>query len=170
MQNLEIKAWYTDFENAQRLSDAIGARKMWTKRQVDSYFVTKAGKLKLRQVENAPAELIAYQRPNAAAAALSDYFIYTSQNSDVLRQCLEHALGIDVNVVKTRTLYLWKNVRIHLDKVDGLGAFIEFEAVLDDHESPGTSQERIEFLLTHFQIQEHQLIDVGYYELLKEKS
>lgn len=32
-------------------------------------------------------------------------------------------------VSKARRLFLWEGVRIHLDQVDSLGNFIEFEAV-----------------------------------------
>ena len=45
---------------------------------------------------------------------------------------LAAALGIRTVVRKQRTVYLHKNVRIHLDAVDGLGTFLEFEAVMPD--------------------------------------
>jgi predicted adenylyl cyclase CyaB len=47
-----------------------------------------------------------------------------------LKAALTAALGICGRVRKRRDIYLWHNVRIHLDRVDGLGSFIEFEAVL----------------------------------------
>jgi adenylate cyclase, class 2 len=46
-----------------------------------------------------------------------------------LRAALSSALGIKVVVAKKRSLFLWNEVRIHLDEVKGLGNFIEFEAV-----------------------------------------
>jgi predicted adenylyl cyclase CyaB len=34
-------------------------------------------------------------------------------------------------VEKTRTLYLWKHTRVHLDEVTGLGSYLELETVMD---------------------------------------
>ena len=51
------------------------------------------------------------------------------------RRCCEAfdaALGTVVVVSKRRRLFLWEGVRIHLDEVEGLGSFVEFEAVLPD--------------------------------------
>jgi homotetrameric cytidine deaminase len=42
---------------------------------------------------------------------------------------LSDTLGVDVVVEKRRHLLLWETVRIHLDEVEGLGSFIELEAV-----------------------------------------
>ena len=157
MQNLEIKATYDDLDRARQLAMDLSAEKMWTKRQTDTYFIASVGKLKLRQVDDEPAELIAYQRPNESTAKLSDYLIYRSAQGTDLSHCLNHALGIDTKVIKKRTLFLWNNVRIHFDEVEELGAFIEFEAVLENSESLDISQERVEFLLKHFQIQKEHL-------------
>lgn len=46
-----------------------------------------------------------------------------------LRAALQAALSLRVVVAKRRRLHLWRGVRIHLDQVDGLGAFIELGAV-----------------------------------------
>ena len=44
-------------------------------------------------------------------------------------EALTETLGVDVVVEKRRHLLLWETVRIHLDEVTGLGAFVELEAV-----------------------------------------
>jgi homotetrameric cytidine deaminase len=46
-----------------------------------------------------------------------------------LREALDAALGTLVVVDKHRHLLLYENVRIHLDEVEGLGAFVELEGV-----------------------------------------
>jgi len=43
---------------------------------------------------------------------------------------LTDTLGVRGVVVKRRHIWLWQNVRIHLDEVSGLGTFVEFEAVI----------------------------------------
>ena len=68
---------------------------------------------------------------------------------------------------KLRTLYLWKNVRIHLDKVLGFGDFIEFKADLSENAGTEESEDRINFLRKKLQINDEHLIAKGYDELLK---
>lgn len=50
---------------------------------------------------------------------------------------LERALGLLGRVEKERSLWLYKNTRIHLDRVVGLGEYLELEIVL-----AGLSNER----------------------------
>ena len=140
-RNLELKARCADLARAARLAEGLGARREWTKRQTDTYFHVLRGRLKLREQDGNPAELIAYERPDEADVRASDYQIVTVPDPAALTSALARVLGVRVVVAKRRTLYLWHNVRIHLDEVDGLGTFIEFEAVLrtpeDEVASPG---------------------------------
>lgn len=168
MQNLELKARYHDLEKAAELAETLGATHEWTRQQIDIYFRVPAGKLKLRCVNGHDAELIAYQRPAVADAKVSDYIVHSEKNADSLERVLSHILPVEARIVKQRTLYLWNNVRIHLDHVEQLGVFIEFEAVLGKAEDVTASRQRIEFLSTHFAIQKKNLVTVGYFELLKD--
>ena len=61
---------------------------------------------------------------------------------DELAEALDAALGTVVVVSKRRRLFLWEGVRIHLDEVDGLGSFVEFEAVLPDAGDLATARVR----------------------------
>ena len=47
-----------------------------------------------------------------------------------LKETLAAACGTRAVVVKRGEIFLVEHVRIHLDEVDGLGDFLEFEAVL----------------------------------------
>jgi adenylate cyclase, class 2 len=98
---------------------------------------------------------------------LSDYHIFYTNAADDLLAVLSQSLGIDVRIIKKRTLFLWKNVRIHLDCVEGLGDFIEFEAVLNSDYHQQQAQEDLAFLKNLFTIVEKDLIGSGYYELVK---
>ncbi len=166
MQNLELKARYSDIAKAQRLALEIGARRQWRRTQHDTYFKVGRGKLKLRQ-DGESVELIAYHRPEEMNAKISDYHIYKTSNAADLKKALSIVLQEDVVVSKQRELYLWKNVRIHLDIVDRLGAYLEFEAVIDQKNDLKTSRRRIDTLISHFEIEQNDLVNVGYYELLK---
>ena len=166
MQNLELKATYANLEKANSVAKEIGASLTWTKKQTDTYYKVANGKLKLRQHDNGPSELIGYSRSELADARVSDYQIYLTKDPASLKDILSKTLGIRLVVVKIRTLYLWENVRIHLDKVEQLGNFIEFEAVMDECNNEQISQERIKFLKSKFNIGESDYIASGYFELL----
>ena len=46
----------------------------------------------------------------------------------VLAETLGDTLDVRVVVEKARRLLMWRNVRIHVDRVAGLGDFVELEA------------------------------------------
>src|SRR4030095_3325937 len=87
------------------------------------------GRRRRREQEPGGAQLIAYQRPDDPQARTSAYRIAEVADPDALREALDAALGTRVVVAKRRHLLLYENVRIHLDDVDGLGAFVELEGV-----------------------------------------
>ncbi len=167
MKNLELKARYSDFGFAAQILASLGIEKVWTHRQIDSYFEINDGKLKLRQVDGKPAELIYYKRSSGKGPKISDYSLFRTDFDDDLRHILNAALQVELIVDKIRTLYLWRNVRIHFDKVVGLGEFIEFEAVLSKNAGLAESEKRIAFLRQKLRIDDKNLIDQGYYELYR---
>ncbi len=169
MKNLELKAFYPDLQVASRIAISIGAHKEWQHTQTDTYFKVATGKLKMRQVAGHPAELIFYNRADSKDSKISDYDIFYTNEAVRLREILAKVLPIELTVVKNRTLFLWQNVRIHLDRVEELGNFIEFEAVLGSDESEEQAREKLEYLKEKFAIQPDSLIAHGYYELLYNK-
>jgi homotetrameric cytidine deaminase len=64
----------------------------------------------------------------------------------VARQALDAALGTLVVVDKRRHLLLWEGVRIHLDRVDGLGSFVELEGVAPAGSDLSAEREKVERL------------------------
>jgi predicted adenylyl cyclase CyaB len=145
------------------------ATREWSLRQVDTYFVVPRGRLKLREQEGrAVAELIAYDRPNEAAVRASDYQLVPIPDPASLKLALTRTLGVRVVVAKRRTLWLWHNVRVHLDEVDSLGTFLELEAVLSSpDEAEGVSRERLNQLTHSLRIREEDRIAVSYSDLLE---
>ncbi len=165
MKNIEIKAHCPNFDSAIKVLKTLDALFQWTKTQKDSYFLCNTGKLKLRQAGDVCDELIFYKRPDELIKT-SEYFIYKLNNSDELCQVLGPAIGTDLVVLKERSLYLWENVRIHLDDVTNLGKFIEFEAVVSEQNDEKISRTRVEFLKKQFNIKDNELITIGYYDML----
>jgi adenylate cyclase, class 2 len=99
--------------------------------QTDTYFQVAYGRLKLREgnIENA---LIHYQRPDTAGAKTSDVILYQHQPDATLKQALTAALGVKVVVEKRRKIYFIDNIKFHFDRVEGLGEFVEVEAIDQD--------------------------------------
>jgi predicted adenylyl cyclase CyaB len=114
--------------------------------QTDTYFHARAGRLKLRVIDVEAAALIWYDRPDAAAAKLSTYHLVPVPDAPLLRAALTAALGVRGVVVKRRDIHHWGNVRIHLDEVDGLGTFVEFEAVLSAQDDESAAHADLEAL------------------------
>lgn len=166
MQNLEIKAWYPDPDHARAIIDTLPAPLVWTDQQIDTYFVVPNGRLKLRQSLICGSELICYQRPDATRNKISEYQVYPTQNAELLKTVLTSSLGIRTIVKKMRSLYLWQRVRIHLDLVENLGSFIEFEAPVHQEHPLEQAQEKVQSLMLAFEIAEQHLHARGYAEMM----
>ena len=99
--------------------------------QIDTYFNVSLGRLKLREgnIENA---LIHYEREDTAGAKSSHVLLYQHQPDKTLKEILIKTLGIKAVVDKKRKIYFINNVKFHFDNVEGLGTFIEVEAIDKD--------------------------------------
>jgi homotetrameric cytidine deaminase len=162
--NVELKAVDRDPEATARRCRTLGATASGELRQIDTYFLVRRGRLKLRS--GGESELIAYGRPDGAQATESRYVLAPVSAPAELAEALEAALGTVVVVSKRRRLFLWEGVRIHLDEVDGLGSFVEFEAVLPDAGDAETARGKVARLRAELGIEDDALVSVGYADLL----
>src|SRR5919202_297558 len=121
-RTVELKARDRDPGRSLERCMALGAEDRGELRQRDTYFAARRGRLKLREQEPGGAELIGYERADAAQARESRYRIAPVAEPEALRDALDAALGTTVVVDKRRRLFLWEGVRIHLDRVEGDGA------------------------------------------------
>lgn len=163
--NVELKAADRDPEATAARCLALGATDRGELHQTDTYFLARRGRLKLRTDESA-AELIAYGRPDDPEATESAYVLAAVSAPEELAEALDAALGTVVIVSKRRRLFLWEGVRIHLDEVDGLGSFVEFEAVLPDAGDAETARGKVARLRAELGIEDDALISAGYADLL----
>ena len=74
---------------------------------------------------------------------MSHYRLVAVADAPALRTALAAANGVRAIVVKRRRLLLWEGVRIHLDTVDGLGSFVELEAVAKPRSDLASERERV---------------------------
>jgi predicted adenylyl cyclase CyaB len=128
-RNVELKAVDRDPQTTLAVALAAGARDLGVLVQRDTYFTVTSGRLKLREQEHDPAQLIAYERPDDPDVRLSRYHLIDVPDAATALAGLSATLGVRVVVAKRRQLLQSDNVRIHLDDVEGLGRFVELEAV-----------------------------------------
>lgn len=166
-RNLELKAKDRDPARSLEVCEALGAEDRGALVQKDTYFETARGRLKLREEAGANAHLIAYERPDLPGHKESQYRIIKVDDPTGLREALSAVLGISVVVSKTRRLFVLASTRIHLDRVDGLGHFIEFEGVVSGDGDPGRFAPLLADLRRSFAISEGDLVGGSYSDLLR---
>jgi predicted adenylyl cyclase CyaB len=139
-RNIEIKARIDSVESILPKAAALADKGPIEIVQDDTFFSCKNGRLKLRAFSSAAGELIYYRRPDRAGPKESFYLISPTSAPDVLRESLSLAYGQVGRVRKHRTLFLVGRTRIHLDRVENLGHFLEVEVVLKDDEAVETGE------------------------------
>lgn len=164
-RNVELKARLANLQAAREIARTLAGPRQAVLEQVDTYFCCPQGRLKLREIRGTAAELIWYDRPDQQATTLSRFLIAPVNDSVPLRAVLQAAYPVEVEVRKRRELHLWENVRIHLDQVDQLGDFLEFEAVLAEGAEEAPEHHRLAELADAFGLADADRVDVGYREL-----
>jgi predicted adenylyl cyclase CyaB len=130
VHNIEIKVPLPERPAVERRLEELGAQRQWARRQRDTFFEVVSGWLKLREAEGAGPELIAYQRSTAETGPRpSEYEIAALPDAELWKRLLGRVLPQEVVVAKERTLWLYRHTRIHLDRVDDLGDYLELETV-----------------------------------------
>jgi predicted adenylyl cyclase CyaB len=165
-RNVEIKARLSDAD-ATRLVAAAADGPPTTLHQTDTFFRVAAGRLKLREFADGTAELIHYARPDTTAPAASRYAKAAVPDGAPLRDLLTAALGLRGRVVKRRLLFRVGRTRVHLDEVEGLGAFLELEVEMAEGESEAAGAEEAQRLMREFGIPESALVAEAYVDLLE---
>jgi len=165
--NLELKARCADLALARERARALATRWLGLDRQVDTYFKTAHGRFKLRESSLSGAQLVPYLRPDAAAARRSDYVVIPLPDPERTKRLLAELLGVHRVVRKQREVALFENVRIHLDRVEGLGDFLELEAVWDgDGAGEAEQRRKVAFLRERLAIRDADLVAASYEGLL----
>ncbi len=170
--NVEVKAKCSNPEAIKALLKVRGARYIGTDHQVDTYFKASRGRLKLREgeVENA---LVYYEREDKKGPKKSEVMLLKidRKSSALLKEILSKVLGVLTVVEKRREIFFIGNVKFHIDHIEGLGAFIEIEAI-DVDGSIGEEKllEQCKFFMELFNISLKDLISTSYSDLLQRNS
>ncbi len=166
--NVEIKARIPSVDALLPLAIALGDDEHpQLIHQDDTFFSVPHGRLKLRVFSDGSGELIAYQRPDAEGPKLSDYVIAPATEPESLREALVRACGLLGRVRKHRLLVLVGSTRIHLDRVEGLGEFLEIEVVLQPGQSEADGQAEARGLMARLGVGPEALVSGAYLDLLR---
>ena len=162
---VELKARYEDLGKARALltgADAVG-----TFRQVDTYFSLGERRLKLRAVEGRKeGQLVYYERPDRGGVKESLVLLADLPDASAVLDILRRAFPVQAEVRKTREIYRFQGVQVHLDVVDGLGRFLEFEKVVSGDAEERAGREQLESMSRYFQIPAEDLMASSYSDLL----
>lgn len=171
MQNVEIKYAIEDAQGLRRLLRSLpNISFQFRHHQKDIYFATPRGRLKIRLEEERPAFLIEYHREDRAAARISDYTLRELADPEKEIARLQKEVGRLAEVDKLRELYLYKNVRIHVDEVADLGSFVEFESVISAEVKKAAAQRNLQELLAQLSDHLGTVQSTGYLNLLLQRK
>jgi len=165
-RNVEIKARIASVEALAPRAAALADRGPVEIVQDDTFFACPNGRLKLRAFSAREGQLIFYRRPDRAGPKESFFLISPTSSPDTLREALTLAYGEAGRVRKRRTLFLAGRTRIHLDRVEGLGDFLELEVVMGEGEPAEAGVEVALDLLARLNISPDQLVEGAYVDLL----
>lgn len=169
-RNVEIKARIESINSIFPRAAALADEGPVEIIQDDTFFACRNGRLKLRVFSSERGELIFYRRADQNSPKESFYLISPTTSPDTLREALSLAYGQAGCVRKNRTLFLAGRTRIHLDRVEGLGDFLELEVVLADEENVEAGTAIARDLMKKLDIQPDQLIEGAYVDLLLKEN
>ena len=164
--NVEIKAKSMRNDQIRELLTSRNADFRGEDHQVDTYFKSPSGRLKLREgsIEN---NLIYYERPDREGPKTSHCILYGNKPGSSLKQVLEKSMGVKVVVDKWRGIYFIGNIKVHLDRVSGLGTFVEIEAQSEEGDlSEDHLMSQCRSLMQDFGIEESDLLKESYSDLI----
>jgi predicted adenylyl cyclase CyaB len=168
-RNVEIKARVDSLDAIEPLAAALSGQEPVSIAQDDTFFACANGRLKLRAFAAGTGELIFYRRSDETGPKESFYVVSRTDAPDTLREALTLAYGTAGRVRKQRRLYLAGRTRIHLDRVEGLGEFLELEVVLREDETPDAGMEEARSLMAGLGVAPQQLLSGAYVDLLARK-
>jgi predicted adenylyl cyclase CyaB len=169
-RNVEIKARVESVEAVAPRVAALATRAPVEITQDDTFFGCDRGRLKLRALAPDAGELIFYRRPDQPGPKESFFLVAPTAAPDALREALSAAYGDVGRVRKHRTLYLVGRTRVHLDRVEGLGHFLELEVMLAEDEPVTAGVAEAERLMGALGLTHAQLLEGAYVDLLGQRT
>jgi predicted adenylyl cyclase CyaB len=164
--NIELKARCPDRDAARAALLGLGAEDRGVEHQVDTYFSTGSYRMKLRESSRGEHRMIWYSRPDAAGSRKSSYRLMPVLDPGAKKRILSLAMGVKQVVTKDRHLFLLGPTRIHLDSVDELGSYLEFEVVLGGEVGEAEGHRIVAELREQLHVRDEDLVSRSYSDLV----
>jgi predicted adenylyl cyclase CyaB len=164
--NIEIKARVIDRDALIDRAAVLATSPRVDIEQDDTFFRCDAGRLKLRTLDEDHGELIFYQRPDEVGPRASFYMATVTRDPSALRETLTLAYGSAGRVRKHRVLFIAGRTRIHLDRVENLGDFVELEVAIEDPTDTDSGTSEAEAIMDALGIEPAQLVSTAYVDLI----
>ena len=166
--NIEFKAKTNNIKALEEKLLSLNPQFIGEDHQKDTYYNVKTGRLKLREgnIENA---LIWYQREDVSGAKQSDILLYKHAPDEALKNILIKLHGVKIIIDKIRKIYFVENVKFHFDRVEGLGTFVEVEAI-DSTGEIGIEKlkEQCNFYINFLEIKTEDFMKKSYSDMMME--
>lgn len=171
-RNIEIKARIDSVDRIAAIAATLADQGPLEIAQDDTFFRCEQStdRLKLRTFAPDRGELIFYRRADSSGPKESFYLITPTATPDALRESLTLAWGQAGRVRKQRRLFLVGRTRVHLDRVEGLGEFLELEVVLQEGEPAEAGVIEAHALMARLGVAEGQLVQGAYVDLLRAQA
>ena len=171
MINLEIKVVASNIEEIKNKAIKIGVSNNGVLQQTDTYLLVGKKRLKLRE-ETDRNHLVFYVRENTNDSKFSKYYIVNIPKylSPIIKKILSAIFGVKVIVNKKRELLIYKNTRIHLDEVVGLGNFVELETVCKSYSEEDKYIEEFNEVKNKLFLNKYESVAGSYSDLLESKN
>ena len=175
MRHIEVKAYLDNYQTVSDRVAALADEPFIERVQQDTFFHCRSGRLKLRSSGHVH-DLIYYRRRDDYGPTESIYHTVRTTNPVALRSSLNSAFGEAGCVKKFRRSYRVGNSTIHLDRVGGLGDFLEIKtdlcglSTLQSSLTPEKGASIVESLMATLNVDLFQLIDGAYIDLINERT
>lgn len=169
---VELKAQISDREPVRRLLLNNGGEYVGRYHQIDTYFKVPKGRLKVRELIGLnKSHLIFYEREDIKGPKESKVWKVNIQDPESTKELLSQIFPVCAIVDKDREIYMCNGIQVHLDKVEGLGEFLEFEKeVPDEPEAILRGRRELKDLLEKLEINSRTLQKRSYCDMLMEKN
>lgn len=169
-QNIEIKAFVHDMRDLRERVARLNAEYRGEITQHDTFFRVPVGRLKVRRFKNGEREIIYYIRNSCVGPKKSKY--YRLKIGSSLYFALKPFARVwpkKGNVIKSRELFILGDTRIHLDSVEGLGNYLEFEVMIDSDNSSANDygKAKANLLLKSLCIPRESLLEDAYIDIIR---
>ncbi len=166
--NIEIKVRVPSTHKIREILLSHNAVSFGIDHQIDTYFEVPKGRLKVREgnVENS---LIYYERSNKAEARESDILLEKLNDNSNIKNILNKVLEPKIVIDKRREIFFIDNVKFHIDEVEGLGRFIEIEAISENSQfTKAYLEQQVENYSKIFNLKKKNILNLSYSDLRNE--